>query len=175
MAELASSTRAPLFIVVPDRPADPTSLLVSLEWIEDWYSRCEELDPWAFFGYGRAIPLYLAVQDGMTPEELEELRWVETDEPYLDLVDGLFLGGSDDFKKTAPAWRALADRWGLKLHYGRATQSRIAAAKAAGADSADSSHPNRLGGDRWARFLAVIDDELGAPPPQLELFYREAA
>lgn len=164
VSEIAD-TSGLLFVVVPDRPGDAASLWTSLAWIDEWEyeGRQEELDPWgAYYGsrYG-SIPLYLAVQDGMTPEELEEAVDVETDEPYLSKVSGLFLGGTDDFKNdTLHVWRELADRWGLKLHYARCTQSRIAEAVEAGCDSADSSHPNRLGGDRWARFLNVFDNTI---------------
>jgi len=166
-AELAAQGNSPLFVVVPDRPADPASIWTSLAWVDEYQygGGLEESDPWAF-AYGTrhgAVPLYLAVQDGMTPEQLEALVDPETDEPALAAFSGLFLGGSDDFKASVGIWRDLATRWGLKLHYGRCTQSRIAAARDAGCDSADSSHPNRLGGARWERFLEVYDAELGAP------------
>ena len=171
VAELAGEGRWPLFVVVPDRPGDPASLLESLVWLEEWeLGDQEELDPVGYWTGFREIPLYLAVQDGMTPADLEELRDPETDRALLERIDGLFLGGTDAFKETVGAWRELADRWGLGLHYGRATQSRIAGAIAAGCDSADSSHPNRLGGARWARFLEVFDGLLGPEPDQLTLF-----
>jgi len=154
----------PLFVVIPDRPADPDSILESLAWLEEYEldGLQEEVDPFGHYygsGYG-LLPLALAVQDGMSPEALEELRDPETDEPILSKLAYLFVGGSDDFKETVGIWRELADRWGLKLHFGRATQSRIRDAVSAGSDSADSAHPVRLGGSRWTRFLEVADKEL---------------
>lgn len=53
----------------------------------------------------------------------------------------------------------LADRWGIGLHYGRCTQTRIRKALDAACDSGDSAHPVRLGSDRWARFLEVFRTE----------------
>ncbi|MDH5279562.1 MAG: hypothetical protein OEW52_00265 [Thermoleophilia bacterium] len=159
VAELVREDRGPLFVVVPDRPADPSSFWTSLAWLDDYeQERQEELDPSGWYHGARMIPLFLAVQNGMTPELLEAERCAETDRPLLERVDGLFLGGTDEFKAdTLDAWRELADRHGLRLHFGRCTQSRIAAALEAGCDSADSSHPNRLGGERWARFLEAFD------------------
>lgn len=167
VAELAAEGRGPLFVVAPDLPAEgEASLLESLAWLREWESsRQESLDPWGFY-YGTAaglIPVYLAVQDGMEPAELERLEDPETGRPVLESFAGIFLGGSDAFKATAAAWRELADRWGLRLHYARATQSRLAHATEVEADSADSAHPVRLGSDRWARFLAVLDGSSFAP------------
>lgn len=142
VASLVEEGRGPLFVVAPDRPGDPASLDVTLAWLADWGA--------LLASYG--IPIYAAVQDGMTPALVAESG-------LLELVDGLFLGGSDDFKDTAPAWRELTTAHGLKFHWGRCTQSLIADAVALGCDSADSSHPCRLAGARWDRFLEVFDSE----------------
>ena len=152
-----------LFVVVPDRPGDSASLWTTLAWLEEYEleGRQEELDQIGWYTGARQIPLALAVQDGMTPEELETAENVETGRPWLESIDVIFLGGTDEFKNaTLHAWRELADRWGLRLHFGRCTQSRIAQAIEAGCDSADSPHPNRLGGARWERFLNVFDEEV---------------
>lgn len=162
-SEVAYGGSLPLFVVAPDLPADASSIFLSLDWLATWeLERQEELDPygWHYGTRNGILPIFLAVQDGMTPDQLEELVDPETDEPILAKFSGLFIGGSDAFKETASEWRELADRWNLELHYGRATQSRLKAAIEAGADSADSAHPIRLGGARWERFLDVAD-ELG--------------
>lgn len=175
-AELAREGRGPMFIVAPDRPADPSSIFESLAWVAEYeLEEQEELDPmgWYHGAAAASLPIYLAVQDGMDPQAIEELVDVETDEPVLSKFSGLFLGGTDDFKRdTLAAWRELADRWGIALHYGRCTQSKLADAVAAGCDSADSSHPIRLAGARWERFLEVFDEVVGSqddPEPEPEL------
>lgn len=173
-AEVARDGNPPLFVVAPDRPADTDSILETLTWIQEYREeRLLELDPmgWTYGTRHGALPLYLAVQNGMTPAGLEELRDAETDEPILEHFAGLFLGGDDDFKATVGEWRELADRWGMKLHYGRATQSRIRGAVEAGCDSGDSAHPNRLGPDRWARFLRVYEAETSRAQFNLSLEY----
>jgi hypothetical protein len=162
-ADVARAGNPPLFVVIPDRPTDPNSILESLAWLDEWEHDGEQarLDPWgaAYGSRWGSLPLYLAVQNGMEPAALEALVDPEDDTPILAKLAGLFLGGDDDFKATVGVWRELADRWGLRLHYGRATQGRIRDAVLAGCDSGDSAHPNRLGPDRWARFLGVFEAE----------------
>ncbi len=155
VGRLADAGRGPLFIVVPDRPGCSRSLDVSVAWIER-YRRVfmRRIDHWGYW-HGREfsrVPLYLAVQDGMTPATLAT-------NPVLEQVSGLFIGGTDDFKTRIDGWAGLAEMAGLKLHYGRCTMSRIDEARRVGCDSADSSHPNRLAGARWERFLQVHDDQ----------------
>ena len=153
---LAAAGRGPLFVVAPDRPGDPASLGVTLAWLDRWEAGLQDqVDPtW----WGRAfprMPVFAAVQDGMTPKGVE-------DSGILGRVSGLFLGGTDQFKTTALTWRWLTRKHGIQLHYGRCTQSRIAEAISIGCDSADSSHPCRLAGRRWERFLEVFDQEMAA-------------
>ncbi len=87
------------------------------------------------------LNLYLAVQDGMTPEAVE----IELEAgPYA----GLFVGGTVPFKiRTSKAWGKLAHGHRLKLHIGRVgTPRRIRwAHDIANADSIDSALP------LWAR------------------------
>jgi hypothetical protein len=135
--ELIREGRGPLFAVAPDLPADAGSLEFTIDWMDRHAADFPE------------IPFYLALQDGMTPAELE---------PHLHRFAGLFLGGSDDFKESAPFWSAFARANGLGFHWGRATKSRIAGAIAIGSTSADSAHPCRYGPDLWAAFLAEWDD-----------------
>ena len=113
---------------VPDIVAGgKRSLDFSLEWIE----KLPPLKRWC-----------LVVQDGMT---------VEMVEPHLDKFGGLFLGGTDQFKRTAAIWRELARQHRKWSHYGRcSTIARIRDAIQLGYDSLDSSRPVRcwVGGQR---------------------------
>jgi hypothetical protein len=80
-----------------------------------------------------AWPWYLAVQDGMAYEAVEKASY---------LFDGIFLGGTDEFKLKAFSWKELAARSGLKFHYGRAgTRRKLQHAHEIQADSLDSSFP----------------------------------
>ena len=173
------------FMVIPDRPGEGAeSLLESLSWLDKYMSEGLAWDNDALLCHtGCAdLPLYLAVQDGMVPADLE---WGFNEaedgtvidpslgsytgcvdgimgEPVLWKISGIFIGGTDEFKlNTLADWREFCDKHGLKLHYGRCTQSRLQEAVDAGCDSGDSSHPLRLGGTRWARFLEVFDKVVG--------------
>ena len=154
VSDLTRQGRGPLFIGALDRPGHAQSLDTTLDWLDRWEEEMQyDLDPvGAIYGVP-TVPIYAAVQDGMTPEALVASG-------VLDRVQGLFLGGSDGFKATAPIWRALTRELGLGFHYARCTQSRIAEAVELQCDSADSSHPCRLTGARWARFLEVFDQEM---------------
>ena len=131
-AELVAA--GPYLAVAPDRVAGG---LRSLEFSEWWMSRGRLPDDW---------PWYLAVQDGMSPADVE---------PCARRYSGLFLGGTDQFKRTAPAWARLARRCGIRFHYGRAsTPSMIGLVGEVGADSCDSAFP--LWTDaRMAAFVAA--------------------
>lgn len=110
----------PDYVVVPDKVAGG---LRSLE-----FSR-----PWAAFlmGHFPDFPLYLAVQDGMTPEDLDGEEWMA----------GLFVGGSMAWKlETMAQWSQYAHRRGIKCHVGRiGPVQRMLLAELAGADSIDST------------------------------------
>ena len=129
--EVAERIGVPLFAVVPDKVAGGLeSLERSLAWRDqlpsDWMR-------------------YLVVQDGMTEVDVFSV---------IHLFDGLFLGGSDRFKGTAPRWAKLAHDNCKPFHYGRAgTLRKIQHAINSGCDSFDSSFP------LWslARFKAAID------------------
>lgn len=134
----------PYLAVLPDLPARG---LESLAFSLDWYPR---LPPW---------PWYLAVQDGMRPEDVE---------PVIHRFAGLFLGGSNRFKATAPEWLELAHRHQRKLHYARCSSVRkLHWCQEAGVDSADSSQP-LWGWERFDRFVRAFEG-----PTQTELFLRE--
>lgn len=104
---------------------------------------------------------YLAVQDGMTRADVAAV---------LPEVDGLFLGGTDEFKATAPTWCELAHANGKRFHYARvSTEDRLLAALACGADSADSSQM-LWSTEHWARFERWWRDAHA----QVSLFERTA-
>jgi hypothetical protein len=109
----------PWLAVVPDIVAGG---MRSLEFSTAWRVRLRE--PW---------PWYLAVQDGMTFEAVEDV---------LHLFSGIFLGGTDRFKLTAYSWCQFAHRHHKRFHYGRAgTLRKLRHAYQIGADSLDSSFP----------------------------------
>jgi hypothetical protein len=117
--ERAHALGSPLLAVCPDLiAAGEASLEFSLSWRprlpSDW-------------------PIYLAVQDGMS---------IELVAPVADGFTGIFMGGTDRFKNTAPEWCAWAHARGMRFHYGRcSTPKRLMWCHAFGADSVDSSQP----------------------------------
>jgi hypothetical protein len=123
----------PYMAVCPDIPGSGiSSLEFSLEWMErlprDW--------PW-----------YLAVQDGMTPQDVE---------CCLHLFSGIFLGGSDKFKGQAKLWCEFAHAHQKKFHYGRAgTLTKVKHAYQVGADSCDSAFPLWTK-DRFSKFVQAV-------------------
>jgi hypothetical protein len=130
--DAASTARTdPYFAVIPDIVAGGLS---SLEFSAKWRMSGRLVDEWRW---------YLAVQDGMTPADVE---------PHLHLYDGIFLGGTDRFKATAYRWAQLAHKHHLQFHYGRAsTPRKLVSAFRSGADSCDSSHP-LWSAERFATF-----------------------
>lgn len=63
-------------------------------------------------------------------------------EDVIHLFDGLFLGGTDEFKKEAEDWKNIARIACKRFHYGRAgTERKIKHALKIGADSMDSAFP----------------------------------
>ncbi len=92
------------------------SLDRSLAWAASW-SRC---------------PVLIAVQDGMTPDDLRD---------HLSDRVGLAVGGSTPFKeKTTPMWGRLAAAQGCYLHVLRVnTKRRLSLCRGAGAQSVDGT------------------------------------
>lgn len=110
----------PDFVVVPDIvAAGRASLDFSLSWV-----------PW-LRGFA---PLYLAVQDGMFLDEVASI---------LDNFDGVFVGGSLEWKIDAGFWWvSLAHARGMQCHVGRISgRARVRLVKSWGADSIDSCVP----------------------------------
>lgn len=108
----------PDFVIVPDIVAKGyDSLDFSLKWLNRIPS---------------SFSCYLAVQDGME---------VDIVGSCLDLFDGIFVGGSLDWKlQTSSEWVKLAHRHNKPCHVGRiGTFRRLVWAKSIGVDSVDSS------------------------------------
>ena len=123
LAGVIERGRPPDFAILPDLPqldaSDPDGGRKSLDFSLAWLDVLPAELRW-----------FLAVQDGMTPEQVA---------PHLDRLAGLFLGGSNAFKRTAGEWAALAHSRGRGFHYARAsTMTRIRHALSVGADSCDS-------------------------------------
>lgn len=112
-------SRPPIVAVVPDIVAGgERSFEFSLEW------RSQLPDGW---------PWYLAVQDGMDPDDVAD---------SLPEFAGLFLGGTTSFKREAGFWANLAHAGGKRFHFGRASlPRRVDHAIRAGADSLDTAFP----------------------------------
>lgn len=132
VAHAATLATPPTVAVLPDVVGGGLdSLATSMRWLD-------ELPP---------MPWYLAVQDGMTEADVA---------PHLPRLAGLFLGGTDAFKRTARRWCALAHAHGRRFHFARvSTRARLAAAWDMGADSCDSSQP-LWSDDHWSRFEGWI-------------------
>lgn len=111
----------PEFIVLPDIVAGGVA---SLKESRRWIHRCRGL-----------APLYLPVQDGMKPRDL--------DERLVGQLGGLFVGGTSIWKRhTGDAWVRAAGELGLRCHIGRVSGlRRVNWAKGIGADSIDSAVP----------------------------------
>jgi hypothetical protein len=115
--ERAERVGVPWLAVVPDLiAAGVDSLDFSLSWVERMPA---------------SWPLYLALQDGMTPELVA---------PHAHLFAGLFLGGSTHFKRLAPMWCSFAHARGMRFHYARCSSPRrFDWCTSFGADSVDST------------------------------------
>lgn len=116
----------PEFVVIPDQvAAGAASLQTSAFWR----------------GWAEGLPAYLAVQNGMTEDDvaahLEEHADIEL--PYA----GIFVGGDLPWKQaTSPAWVAFAHARGMRCHVGRVGPAeRVRWARDIGADSIDSCLP----------------------------------
>lgn len=119
----------PYLSVLPDMVAKG---LQSLDFSDKWAEKLK-----VFIGsHFEKLNWYLAVQDGMTLEDVENFLKKHT------YIKGIFLGGTDKFKTEAPIWSEFAKKHSLKFHYARAgTPKKYELAKMSGADSIDSAFP----------------------------------
>lgn len=121
--EVRERVQRPDWIVCPDIVAGGLdSLALSLRWLP--YVR----------QYGHPL---IAVQDGMTPEDIEE---------HIGPSVGLFLGGSTAWKwATLPMWADMARTYRAHLHVGRVNSERgIRVCRAHGVTSADGTSASRF-------------------------------
>jgi hypothetical protein len=120
--------------------------LASLELSLEWLGRDLPDFPW-----------YLAVQDGMVPDDVDP-----------SLFSGIFLGGTNSYKATARQWCEFAHAHNIPAHFGRCgTQAKIALALEVGFDSLDSAVAMWTKA-RWRLFR----ESLTNGPPQQDMFYR---
>lgn len=138
----------PEWIVLPDIVAGG---LASLDESRRWVHRCRGL-----------APLYLAVQDGMRPADI--------DERLMAQLAGLFVGGTLEWKvRHGAEWVRFAHSQQLRCHVGRVgTANRTAWALRVGADSIDSALP-LWSEDNMKRFLRCTE-----PAKQLALLTEAA-
>jgi hypothetical protein len=110
------------FLVAPDVVAGG---MQSLDTSISWLQRIEA---------NTASPIFIAVQDGMTPEGIAD---------RLDGFAGIFVGGTLPWKlRTGHLWCDMAHKRGLICHIGRVgTAKRVHWARRAKADSIDSCLP----------------------------------
>lgn len=155
LADLDSIYRAidrPEWIVVPDIVGGG---LASLEFSMGWVHRCRGL-----------APLYLAVQDGMTEEDLTA--------GVLKHINGIFVGGTKAWKmRTGQHWVRAARQIGVPCHIGRCGgMDRVRWARRIGADSLDSSLPLWSVAARPGKKRSNMDRFISAlgPAGQGELF-----
>lgn len=139
--------RLPDWFVTPDIVADRTSLSFSLRWRR------------ALAGADRRFRWYLAVQDFMTPEDVETAMCLE---PF----DGLFIGGSRPWKwDTAAFWTAWGHGKGVPVHVARVNgPGPLQAAVDIDADSVDGTGWIRAGA-KWLPYLQEI-------PPRSRLLFE---
>lgn len=135
----------PYLAVLPDVVGDAdASVEMSHKWLNE---------------LGDCLPWYLALQDGMTKEQVKT---------FTGRIQGLFLGGTSAFKAEADLWCRYAHSNGLKFHYGRCgTPAKLAHALHVGADSADSAGP--MWEDvRWHRTRDILTNG----PQQIDLLWE---
>ena len=138
----------PQFAVLPDIVAKGTrSLDYSMHWLTS-----DRLPSWRW---------YLALQDGMTPSDID---------PVMNFIDGLFIGGTLGFKALAKEWVELGNKYNKPVHYGRCgIHHRINDAYLAGCNSADSAFP-LWEKNRFMRFLTWVKEGHYDPESYKQLF-----
>lgn len=147
MLAKAAEHHEPLFAVAPDVPYDGAA---TLDRSVRHASIMREL------GYGGRIAL--AVQDGMTPDVLDDDRW-----------QAVFIAGSTAWKwETMASWVDAAKARGMWAHVARVnTQRRIRQCMDAGADSADGTGIFRGDKVQLATVLSALRERVlfaGATP-----------
>jgi hypothetical protein len=140
----------PDFVVAPDIVAGGwDSLQRSLDWLQ-WLK-------------DQKMPVYLAVQDGMTLDGVA---------PYVHDFDGIFVGGGEVWKILSGWWWVrLAHAVGRPCHIGRISgRERVRLVKSWGTDSIDSCVPLWSEDNRRAVLLGLQDPPPPFDPPEPEQF-----
>jgi hypothetical protein len=134
---IAEEYHPPYLAVLPDIvKGGLESLELSLLWLE----KLKDIP----------FPWYLAVQDGIPPEEVERVL------KSYPQIRGIFLGGTDEFKRTAYFWSSLAKEYGRRFHYARAGSiKKVRDALSSGCNSLDSSLP-LWSYEKLMRFLRAL-------------------
>jgi hypothetical protein len=166
--ERLASAPAPDFIVVPDIVAGGSA---SLDLSCEWWLEVLEL---ARSTWGEDVPLYVAVQDGMSRDDILGA---------IGLVagrGGIFIGGTTEWKlAAAPGIILEAHRAGVPVHIGRiGSGKRIVWARAIGADSVDSCIPLREERKREIAEEATgleLSDAAAVYPAGVKMAQRSAA
>lgn len=133
---VAEQETPPLWLVLPDVVGKRgESLALSAMWIDRIRA-----DP----RFGK-IPLVLAVQDGMTEDDVR---------PFIGRIVGLFVGGMTGWKlATKRRWASFAHSWGGICHVARVnSEERIDECGRDGIDSFDGS-----GVSRWFVTIGPMD------------------
>ena len=151
----------PIVAAVPDIAISGTDVgepgLASLAFSNRW--RRELPNDW---------PWFLVVQDGVCPERVRR-------DLYAYDYAGIFLGGTDKFKQTAPIWCDMAHRHNKLFHFGRCSRidSWVRMALRIGADSMDTTRWTRAHTakekSQFLRFEQVVTGQC----PQLSLTFPE--
>jgi hypothetical protein len=143
--------QTPVLSITPDIVAGG---LRSLDFSVSWRSRLPDDLRW-----------YLAVQDGMMPADVE---------PVAGLFSGVFLGGTDAFKRSVRVWRAWTNERGLPLHWGRVgTGRRLREAFDVGVDSIDSTTPVLKIGEGRKHLMDRFEAVFVGRDPQRELPFAD--
>lgn len=158
IADPESSVGLPRMAVLPDFVGRG---MRSVEFSLEWFDRLPKEWPW-----------YLAVQDRCTIQEIIHAltgKWVESGEPIPPFkipIAGIFLGGTNEFKKTGGLWASFAKRTGIGFHYGRAgTPRKVRYVRMIHEEypdlgiSCDSSLP-LLAAEHWRRFHRAIQEPI---------------
>jgi len=126
------------FVVIPDTVGDRDD---TMRLLAEWLPRLR----------GRAPLLLIAVQDGMTPDDVRHLVRPDV---------GIFLGGSTEYKiEKMQVWGNFCAAVGCYLHIGRVnTGRRIKMAAAANANSIDGTSATK-----YAKTLPLLDNHRRQP------------
>ena len=137
-------TQSPILAALPDVVGCGMATLAQSE---QWLSSGELVPSW---------PWFLVAQDGMCP--VRALRLIKA---YN--VSGIFLGGTDEFKKQSAFWCHFAHTHSIGFHYGRCNRETwLRDAIRIGADSIDTTRPVRAAhSGEYSRYMRWVQIATG--------------